>query len=138
MSKTIDNGQRLGCLQRSDGSISSCSDTSESPKIPSVRLRTSGLSVYGLTVRNVSKPVDFHKLMNVIAAHLRLRAVSLFLCQDNWLIRDLLRTHKIHSLNGTESGFHTISKEVRFDTNTNSLLGTVFLTQHKIEYRRAE
>ena len=39
VSKTIDNGQQLGCLRRFDGCISSCSDTSEIRKIPSVRLR---------------------------------------------------------------------------------------------------
>ena len=46
--KTVDNGQRLGCLHRSDGCIFSCSDTSEIQKIPLVRLRISGLSVHGL------------------------------------------------------------------------------------------
>ena len=36
-------------------------------------------------------PRVFTKLMNVIATHLRLRAVSLFPCLDDWLIRDLIR-----------------------------------------------
>ena len=58
--------------------------------------------------------------MNVIAAHLRLRAVSLFPYLDDWLIRDLIRNRLISRTksNGTKSGFHTKSKEVRFDTNT--------------------
>ena len=60
VSKTIDNGQRLGYLHRSDGCISSCSNTSNIQKIPLVHLQTSGLSVHGLTVRNVPKSVDFH------------------------------------------------------------------------------
>ena len=40
----------------------SCSDTSEIQKIPSVRLQTSGLSVHGLTVCNVPKPVEFSQI----------------------------------------------------------------------------
>ena len=35
-------------------------------------------------------PCVFTKLMNVIATHLRLHAVSLFPYLDNWLIRDLI------------------------------------------------
>ena len=62
VSKTIDNDQQLSCLHRSDGCISLCSDTSEIQKIPSVRLRTSGLSVHGLNIRNVPKSMDFHKM----------------------------------------------------------------------------
>ena len=60
VSKTIDNCQRLGCLHRFDGCISSCTDTSDIQKILSVRLRTSGLSVHGLTLCNVPKPMVFH------------------------------------------------------------------------------
>ena len=67
-------------------------------------------------------PWVFSKLMNVIAAHFCQRAMSLVPYPDDWLIliRDLIRKllHKIHSSNGTKSGFHTKSKEVRFDTNT--------------------
>ena len=62
VSKTIDNGQQLGCLHRSDECIFSCIDTSDIQKIPSVHLRTSGLSVHGLTLRNVPKSVDFHEI----------------------------------------------------------------------------
>ena len=67
-------------------------------------------------------PWIFTQLMNVIAAHLRLHAIPLFPYLDDWLIRGLIRnrhlSHKIHSSNGTKSGFHTKSKDVRFDTNT--------------------
>ena len=59
--KTIDNVQRLGCLHRSDGCISSCSDTADFQEVPAVRLRPSDFSVHGLTVRNVPKSVDFHE-----------------------------------------------------------------------------
>ena len=42
-------------------------------------------------------------------------------------------SHKIHSSNGTKSGFHTKSKEVRFDTNTRIHLICIYiLTQQKI------
>ena len=40
--KTIDETQRLGCLQRSDRCIPSCSDTSSVQKVSSIRLRRSG------------------------------------------------------------------------------------------------
>ena len=76
-SKTIDKDQRLGCLHRSDGCISSCSDASNIQEISPVRLRPSGISVHGLTVRNVLSPYIFMQLVNVVAAHLRIRAVSL-------------------------------------------------------------
>ena len=62
VNKTIDNGQRLGCLHRSDGCISSCSDTSNIQKIPSVRLRPSGLSLHGLTVRHVPKSLGLYTI----------------------------------------------------------------------------
>ena len=67
-------------------------------------------------------PWIFTELMNVIAAHLRLRAVSLFpyldLANKRSELQPTYLSHKIHTLNGTKSGVHTKSKEVRFDTNT--------------------
>ena len=59
VSKTIVNGQWMGCLRRSDGCISSCSDTSEIQKIPSVSLQTSGISVHG---QNVPMSMDFRQI----------------------------------------------------------------------------
>ena len=50
---TVDNGQRLGCLHRPDGCVSSCSDTSDIQKTPLVHLQTSRLSIHSLTLRNV-------------------------------------------------------------------------------------
>ena len=61
VSKTIDNVQQLGCLHRSDGCISSFSDTSDFQEVPAVHLQPSGISVQDLTVRNVPKSVDFHE-----------------------------------------------------------------------------
>ena len=51
--KTIDNGQRLGCLHRSDGCISSCSDTSNFQKVSAARLQLPGISIHDLTIQNV-------------------------------------------------------------------------------------
>ena len=62
VSKTIDNGQRLGYLHRSDGCISSCINTSDVQKIPSVHPHPSGISVHSLTIWNVSKSLGFHKI----------------------------------------------------------------------------
>ena len=67
-------------------------------------------------------PWIFTKLMNVIATHLRLRAVSLpiprRLANKRSDSQSTYLSHKIHSSKGTKSGFYTKSKEVRFDTNT--------------------
>ena len=66
-------------------------------------------------------PWIFTKLMDVIVAHLRQRAITLFPYLDNWLIRDLIRnrlvSHTIYCLQTVQSlGVHSKSKEVRFDT----------------------
>ena len=62
-------------------------DTADIQKKPSVRLRTAGLSVHGLTVRNV--PVGFHTI-NECNSSIRLHAISLFPYLDDWIIRDLI------------------------------------------------
>ena len=59
--KTSDETQRLGCLHRFDRCIPSRSNTSSISKVSSIRPRTSGLSLHGLTVRNVPKSVDIFK-----------------------------------------------------------------------------
>ena len=83
VSKTIDNGQRLGCLHRSGGCISSCSDTSKIQKILRFDYEH---QVFQFTVLLFEMSLSqwiFTKLMNVIAAHIQLRAVSLFLYLDD-------------------------------------------------------
>ena len=55
---TSDETQRLGCLHRLNRCIPTRSDTSSIPEVALFRLRRSGLSLHGLTVRNVSKSVD--------------------------------------------------------------------------------
>ena len=56
--KTSDETQLLGCLHRLNRCIPTRSDTSSIPGVSSFRSRRSGLSLHGLTVRNVSKSVD--------------------------------------------------------------------------------
>ena len=53
VNKTVDNGQRLGCLHRPVRCLSSCPHSSAIQEVPSVHLRRSGLPIYGLTFRNV-------------------------------------------------------------------------------------
>ena len=68
----------------------------------------------------------FTKLMDVIAAHLRQRAILLFPYLDDWLIRDLicnrLVSHITYCLQTVQSLVHSKSKEVRFDTSSDIYL----------------
>ena len=67
-------------------------------------------------------PYIFMQLMNVVTAHLRIRAVSLSiprrLVNKRSDSQSTYLSHKLHSSSGTKSGFLTKSKEVRFATNT--------------------
>ena len=69
----------------------------------------------------MSLSVDFHKI-NGRNSSTHQCAISLFLYLDDWLIRfDSQLTNLSHNIllsNSTKSRFHTKSKEVRFDTNT--------------------
>ena len=56
--KTSDETQRLGCLHRFNRCILTRSDTPSIPEVSSFCSRISGLSLHGLTVRNVAKSVD--------------------------------------------------------------------------------
>ena len=58
VSKTSDETQRLGCLHKCNRCIPTHSDTSSIQEVSLFRLRRSGLSLQGLTIRNVSKSVD--------------------------------------------------------------------------------
>ena len=71
-----------------------------------------------LPFRMSLSPWIFTKVMNVIAAHLRLHTVPRWLANKRSDLQSTYLSHKIHSSNGTKSGFYTKSKEVRFDTNT--------------------
>ena len=123
--EAVNNGQRLGCLHRSDGCISSCTDTSVILKIPSVRLRTLGLSVHGLTLWNVPKSVDFHKnngcnssaltaTCHISLPILRRLADKRFDSQSTDL------SNKILSSNSTKSRIHTNLKKSDLIQHRNS------------------
>ena len=83
-------------------------------------------------------PWIFTKLMNAIAAHLRLRAVSLFPYLDDWLIRDLIRnrliSHTEYTLQMVQNlGFiPNLKKSDLISTQEFTFIGMEFLTQQKI------
>ena len=57
--KTSDETQRLGCLHRFNRCISTCADTSSIQEVSSLRTRRSSISLFGPTIRNVPKSVNF-------------------------------------------------------------------------------
>ena len=57
--KTSDETQRLGCLHRFNRCISTCVDTLSIQEVSSLRTRRSSISLFGPTVRNVPKSVNF-------------------------------------------------------------------------------
>ena len=83
-------------------------------------------------------PWVFTKLMNVIATHLLLRAVSFFPYPDDWLIRDLIRNRLISHTKFTLQ----MVQNLRFIPNLKKsdlipaqqfrFIGMEFLTQQKI------
>ena len=85
-------------------------------------------------------PWIFTKLMNVIATHLPLHAVSLFPYLDDWLIRDLIHsrfmshtkyTFQIHVVKNL--GFiPNLKKSDLIPTKEFTFIGMEFLTQQKI------
>ena len=80
----------------------------------------------------------FTKLMDVIAAHLRQRAISLFPYLDDWLIRDLFRSriifHTIYCLQTIQSlGFIlNLKKSDLIPAQKFTFIGMEFLTQQNI------
>ena len=137
-SKAIDKGQRLGCLHRPDGCISSCSDTSNIQEISPFRLRTPGISFTALPFGMSLSPYIFMQLMNVVAAHLRICAVSLFPYLDDWLIRDLFRnrliSHTKYTLQMVQNlGFiPNLNKSDLIPAQRFTFIGMEFLTQQEI------
>ena len=83
-------------------------------------------------------PYIFMQLMNVVAAHLRIRAVSLFPNLDDWLIRDLIRnrliSHTKYTLQMVQNlGFiPNLNKSNWIPTQRYTFIGMVFLTQQEI------
>ena len=123
VSKTLDCDQRLGCLHRLDRCLSSCSNSSAIQKISSVHLRRSDIPIYGLTLRNVPKSVDFHQIngRNSIAStpacHFSF-TLSRQLTDKRSDSQSTIISDNILPSNSTKSRFHSKSKEVRFDTNS--------------------
>ena len=80
----------------------------------------------------------FTKLMDVIAAHLRQRAISLFPYLDDWLIRDLIRnwliSHTIYCLQTVQSldFIPNLKKSYLIPAQKFTLIGMEFLTQQNI------
>ena len=84
--KTSDETQRLGCLHRFNRCISTCADTS------SIQEVSSQDQVYHFSALPFGMSLSlliFSKLMDVIAAFLRQRAISVFPYLDDWLIKNL-------------------------------------------------
>ena len=83
-------------------------------------------------------PWIFSKLMDVIAAHLRQCAISLFPYLDDWLIRDLIRnrliSHTICCLQTVQSlGFiPNLKKSDLIPAQKFTFIGMEFLTQQNI------
>ena len=81
------------------------------------------VSVQGLTVRNFPKSVDFHAINECHSGTLMSTChtslpIPRRLANKRSDSQSTYLSYKIHSSNGTKSGSHTKSKEVRFDTNT--------------------
>ena len=90
-------------------------------KVSSVRLRRSNSPIHGLTLRNFPKSVDFTKLMDLIASHLRQCAISVFPYLDDWLERDLIRSRLLSQIMycfQIIQSLGVIPNLVRFDTNS--------------------
>ena len=91
-----------------------------------------------LPFRMSLSPWIFTKLMNVIAAHLRLHAVSLFPYLDDWLIRDLIRnrliSHTKYTLQMVKNlGFiPNLKKSDLIPTQEFTFIGMEFLTHQNI------
>ena len=122
--KTSDKTQRLGCLHRLNGCIPTCSDTSSIPEVSSFRSRRSGLSLHGLIGMSLS-PLIFSKLMDVIAAFLGQRAISVFPYLDDWLIKNLIRNRLI-----TQTRFCIQTIQSRFSAKSQEIGSLSFSEIH--------
>ena len=134
----IDTGQRLGCLHRSDRCLSICSDSSSVKEVYSFRFDNQVFQFTTLPFGMSLNPWILTKLMDVIAAQLRQRAISLFPYQDDWLIRELIRgrliSHTIYCLQ-TVQGFGFIPNLKKSDLKPAlqfTFIGMEFLTQQNI------
>ena len=122
-STAIDTSQWLGCLHRCDRCLFACSYSSSFKAVPLFRVWKSNSWLYLWESLWI-----FTKLMDVIAAHLRQRAISLFPYPDDWLI---ISDRTTEYNQGTTrlywiptSDYQTIfNADSSFSTNFLSLLG---------------
>ena len=81
-------------------------------------------------------PWIFAKLMDVIASHLRQRAISVFPSLDNWLVRDLIRNRLVsHTIYYLVQGLGFISNPKKSDlipAQKFAFIRMKFLTQQNI------
>ena len=121
--KTIDETKRLGCLH--DRCIPSCPIHPQSRKYLQFVYEDQVFLFTALPFR-MSSPLIFSKLMNVIAAFLRQRAISVFPYLDDWLIKDLIRNQLISQ---TKFCIQTIQKLSEIHIHRNGISNSVKFSQ---------
>ena len=99
-----------------------CSNSSSTQKVSLVHVPRSGLSVHGLTLRNVTKSLDFYQtdghysIAPASACHLSISLTrGLAYKRSNSQSVDI--SHQILPPNSTKSRFYSKSKEVRFNSS---------------------
>ena len=135
--KTSDETQRLGCLHRFNRCISTCADTSSIQEVSSLRTRRSSISLFGPTVRNVPKSVNFLETDGRYCSF-SMRAISVFPYLDDWLIKNLIHnsliTHTKICIQTIQSlGFlPNLKKSDLFPAQKFTFIGMEFLTQQNL------
>ena len=115
--------------------ISTCSDSSSIQEVPSVHVQRLGLLIVSLTFLSLW---IFTKLMDVIAAHLHQRTISLFPYLDDRLMRYLMSnrliSHTIYCLQTVQSlGFiPNLKKSDLIPDQKFTFIGMEFPTQQNI------
>ena len=138
LSKTIDKGQRLGCLHRSEDAYLHVPIHPISRKYLWFVFEHQVFQFTALPIGMSLSPYIFMQLLNVVAAHLRIRAVCLFPYLDDWLIRDLIRnrliSHTKYTLQMVQNlGFiPNLKKSDLIPTQKFTFIGMEFLTQQEI------
>ena len=136
--KTSDETQQLGCLHRFNRCIPTRANTSSIQEVSSLRTRRSSISLFGPTFGMSLSPLIFSKLMDVIAAFLRQRAISVFPYLDDWLIKNLIRNRLITQTNFCiqtiqSLGFlPNLKKSDLFPAQKFTCIGMEFLTQQNL------
>ena len=136
--KTSDETQRLGCLHRFNRCISTCADTSSIQEVSSLRTRRSSISLFGPTVRNVPKSVNF------LETDGRYCSFSTPTCHISFSIPRRLADKKSDSQPSdySDKDLHSNYSKPRFSPNLKksdlfpaqkfTFIGTEFLTQQNL------